>query len=162
MEANIFIPFLTALVPLVIGAIWYNPRVLGTAWMKASGMTEERIRTGNMVLIFGLTYVFGLLISVALITSVVHQTAFFSILGTEPPDSSAAQMLEQLMEQYGDKDRNFGHGAFHGIFFGLFNVLPVIAVISLFERKGFKYIAIHAGYWLIVSILIGGLVAQFF
>lgn len=32
---------------------------------------------------------------------------------------------------------------------------------ALFERRGFKYIAIHTGYWLITLAIIGGLMCQF-
>ena len=43
---------------------------------------------------------------------------------------------------------------------GLFFALPIIGVISLFERKGFKYIAIHAGYWTLTLTLMGGILCQ--
>jgi len=62
-----------------------------------------------------------------------------------------------FMEKYGDRHRTFGHGAAHGIFFSIFIALPLIAVNALFERRGWKYIMIHWGYWMISSILIGGL-----
>lgn len=26
---------------LVVGFVWYNPKVFGNAWMKAAGMTDE-------------------------------------------------------------------------------------------------------------------------
>lgn len=63
MEMNWIAIAVSALLPLVVGAIWYNPKVLGKAWMQASGVTEEQVQTGNMLVIFGLTYVFGLLAS---------------------------------------------------------------------------------------------------
>ena len=59
MEINWIAIAVSALIPLVIGAIWYNPKVLGKAWMQASGVTEEQVQSGNMLVIFGLTYVFG-------------------------------------------------------------------------------------------------------
>jgi hypothetical protein len=33
--------FVTALVPLVIGFVWYSKGVFGNAWMQAAGVTEE-------------------------------------------------------------------------------------------------------------------------
>ena len=33
----------SALVPLIIGAIWYHPKVFGSAWMHATGITEAKI-----------------------------------------------------------------------------------------------------------------------
>ncbi|MEL6988082.1 MAG: DUF1761 domain-containing protein [Bacteroidota bacterium] len=37
----------------------------------------------------------------------------------------------------------------------------MIGCISLFERRGWKYVLIHAGYWLLTLTLIGGVVCQF-
>ena len=37
---------------LVVGFIWYNPKVFGNAWMKAAGMTDEQVKGGNMAKIF--------------------------------------------------------------------------------------------------------------
>ena len=35
----------SALIPLIIGAIWYHPKVFGTAWMHATGITEDKIKS---------------------------------------------------------------------------------------------------------------------
>jgi hypothetical protein len=40
-------------------------------------------------------------------------------------------------------------------------VLPLIGINSLFERKSFKYIFIHTGYWIISLALMGGVLCQF-
>ena len=165
METNAYIFFVAALVPLAIGAVWYNPKVLGTAWMKASGVTEEQVQSGKMWLIFGLTYVMGLLISFVLYGGVVHQTALQSILFTEPGFNDAGSPVNtyfaEFMDQYGQKHRSFGHGALHGGFFGLLFVMPVIVVLSLFERKSFKYMAIHGGYWIVTLTIMGGLICAY-
>jgi hypothetical protein len=42
-----------ALVPMLIGFIWYNPKVLGNVWMKAADMTDEKVKGGNVPVIFG-------------------------------------------------------------------------------------------------------------
>ena len=48
MEIN-FLAILTASVSaLVVGFVWYNPKVFGNAWMKAAGMSEEQVKGGNM------------------------------------------------------------------------------------------------------------------
>ena len=48
-----------AISALVVGFIWYNPKVFGNAWMKAAGVTDEQIKGGNMVKIFGLALLFA-------------------------------------------------------------------------------------------------------
>ena len=57
MKFNLILVLSTALIPLVIGFIWYNPKVFGTIWMNEIGMTEEKAKQGNMAKIFGLTFV---------------------------------------------------------------------------------------------------------
>ena len=41
-----------ALIPTVIGFIWYNPKVFGNDWMAAADMTEEKMKGANMALSF--------------------------------------------------------------------------------------------------------------
>ncbi len=51
---------------LVVGFIWYNPKVFGKAWMQAAGITDEQIKGGNMLKIFGLALLFAFLLATAL------------------------------------------------------------------------------------------------
>jgi hypothetical protein len=39
--------------------------------------------------------------------------------------------------------------------------MPTLGILSLFERKSFKYVAIHVGYYLITLGLMGGLVCAY-
>ncbi len=55
-----------ALSSFVVGGIWYNPAVLGTAWMQESNLTREQLRAGNQAKIFGFTFVFSVLMAVNL------------------------------------------------------------------------------------------------
>ncbi|MCP4459807.1 MAG: DUF1761 domain-containing protein [Cytophagales bacterium] len=40
----------------VLGAIWYGP-IFGKAWMNEMGFTEEQLKEGNMLKIYGTTFV---------------------------------------------------------------------------------------------------------
>ena len=84
MEINWFIVLLAGLIPLVTGAIWYNPKVFGTAWLRESGLTEEQARQGNMPFIFGLTALFGVFIAVVMMVTVIHQSHIYSIMQGNP------------------------------------------------------------------------------
>lgn len=55
-QPNMLLAAATALIPLLIGFVWYNPKVFGTAWMKEAGVTMEDGKKMNMPLVFGLTY----------------------------------------------------------------------------------------------------------
>ena len=48
MEINFLAIIAAAISALVVGFIWYNPKVFGNAWMQAAGMSEEKIKGGNM------------------------------------------------------------------------------------------------------------------
>jgi hypothetical protein len=161
MEINFKIILLAAIVPLLIGFVWYNPKVLGNAWMSASGMTEDKMKGSNMGLIFGLTFLCSFFIAFTLQFIVIHQYGALALLSTHPgfenPDSEAAQLLKNFMTLAGNDYRTFKHGAFHGTLTGLFFATPIITIVSLFERRSFKYIALHAGYWIISVALMGGI-----
>ncbi len=158
---NFPILFAAALIPMVIGAIWYNPKVLGTPWMKAAGVTEEQVQTGNMALIFGLAYLFSFFLAFAIYGLSVHQTGIGQLFGTAPVGSAEQVMLSDIMEKYADRHRTFGHGALHGGIGAIMFALPLIGILSLFERRGWRYVMLHFGYWFIAMTLMGGVICQF-
>ena len=164
MFPNMLIVALAALVPLVMGFIYYNPKVFGTAWMKASGMTKEKIEGGNMAKIFIASYVLSFLISFVMFMLVVHQTDYYSILINEEgfgvEGSAIMTQIAAFMESYGDNFRTFKHGALHGGVIGFFIALPVIMTNGLFEAKSFKYGFINGFYWIITFALMGGVLCQ--
>jgi hypothetical protein len=141
---------------LFVGFIWYNPKVFGNAWMKAAGMTEEDVKGGNMLKIFGLALLFAFLLSTALPGIVIHQMGVFSLIGGDP--SVALPSYEAIMADYGDAFRTFKHGVFHGVLTGVFIALPILGTNALFERKGAKYIFINSGYWIVTLGLMGGII----
>ncbi|CAN5168031.1 hypothetical protein BH09BAC5_BH09BAC5_24940 [soil metagenome] len=165
MQSNNYILLIAALVPLVLGFIWYNPKIFGMAWMKATDMTKEKEQSANMPLMFGLTYVFSILVAFALKFITIHQFGVFSTLANEPgfkdPNSEIGMFLSNFMEKYGHNFRTFKHGALHGTIAGFALALPIIGINALFERKGFKYVAINAGFWIICLAIMGGVVCQF-
>jgi len=156
---------IAALVPMIIGFIWYHPKVLGTLWMRETGLTEEKLNSGNMAVIMGVSYLFACFLALTMIILTVHQMGFQSMLVNEPgfgeEGSAITGFINDTFAKYGSNFRTFKHGAFHGVLTGLTFALPLIAINSLFERKSWKYIWIHAGYWVITLALMGGIVCQF-
>ncbi|MCB9261759.1 MAG: DUF1761 domain-containing protein [Flavobacteriales bacterium] len=153
---GLLILLLAALVPMVIGFIWYNPKVMGNAWMAESGMTKEKAEGANMPLVFGLSFVFACLLSFAMHSMTIHQMGVYSIFNG---DKSQLDYID-FMSKYSENFRTFKHGLFHGIIGGLVVALPILATNALFERKSFKYIAINAGYWMITLGIMGGIICQ--
>lgn len=151
-----------ALIPLVVGFVWYHPKVLGTAWTHACGLSEEKLKGANMPLIFGLSYLFSFFLAISVSFMVIHQYSIYSILINEPgirdPNSEISLFIKDFMSKYGQNFRTFKHGAFHGALAGFLLALPILGTNALFERKGFKYIAINVGYWIISLALMGGVI----
>lgn len=80
----------SGLLPLFVGAVYYNPKVLGNAWMNASGIAEERLKNANMTKIFGFTLLLGLLLAVFFMPYCVvpHLIHVYSLVA--PPGGGAA------------------------------------------------------------------------
>jgi hypothetical protein len=165
MQTNIAIIALAALVPLIIGFIWYHPKVFGNAWMKVAQVTEESMKNSNMALIFGLTYLLSFLLSFSLQYLTIHQLSLWAVVAGQPdymnPSSEAGQMVTAFLERYGNEFRSFKHGLLHGVISAITIALPILGIVSLFERKPRKYIFIHLGYWAITLGLMGGIICAY-
>jgi len=141
---------------LVVGFIWYNPKVFGSAWMQAAGMTEEQIKGGNMAKIFGLALLFALMLAFILPSMAIHQMGALSLMGGDP--TQALPSYEAFITDYADAFRTFKHGALHGFLAGLFIALPIIGTNALFERKSAKYIFINSGYWIVTMTIMSAII----
>jgi len=120
--------FLAALIPMVLGYVWYHPKVFGGAWMKSLGLTEESLKEGNMALIFGLSTLISLFLAWTMNRYSSH---------TEPGMSQ------------------FVHGFFHGAYsMGLPAALVLISN-GLFQRNTMTNLLINAAYWIVALGLMG-------
>ncbi|WP_310595236.1 DUF1761 domain-containing protein [Flavobacterium sp.] len=158
MEMNFISPVVAAFTTLLVGFVWYHPKVFGTAWMKETGLTQEELAKGNMLKIFGLTFIFSIFISFIMQMLAIHQMGALSMIGGAAKVAEAKPSFAAFMSDYGAAFRTAKHGAFHGLFTAVLFAFPMIAINGLFERKSWKYIFIHAGYWVISLMIIGAIV----
>jgi hypothetical protein len=165
MSLNFIVLLLAALIPLLIGALWYSPMLFGNAWMASAGLDAEKLKGASMMKIFGITYIFSFLIAMSLNFIVIHQWHIYSILANETgmtdPTSEVSQYVKNFMDKYGTNFRTFKHGAFHGTLSGILLIWPNLGINALFERKGFKYIAINSFFWIVCFALMGGVICAF-
>ncbi|MGZ0015708.1 DUF1761 domain-containing protein [Yeosuana sp. AK3] len=152
---NFLAILVAAISALVVGFVWYNPKVFGNAWMQAAGMTEEQIKGGNMAKIFVLALIFAVLLSMSLMPIVIHQTGAYSLVQGE---LGVLPSYEAFLADYGNAFRTYKHGAFHGVFAGIFIALPILGTNALFERKSAKYILINSGYWIVTLGIMGAII----
>ncbi len=122
---------IAALIPMIIGFIYYHKAVFGKAWMNSLGITEDDMKGGNMAVIFGISLLMSFIMSMFLLGNV------------------------DGVGQEGKFD-SFKHGALHGFILAVMIAVPVLVTNGLFERKNFKNLAINALYWIITFVLMGG------
>ena len=163
MKLNFSILFISALVPLITGLIWYGT-LFKNAWTKQIGFTNENTKKTNLPLLLGVGYVLGLLISAGLLPVVIHQMGMQSTLISEPgfneKTGEAFKLFMAFMDNYGGNFRTFKHGALHGVLTALFVIMPILTIQALLEKKRFKYIAINVGYWIVTLAIIGGILSK--
>lgn len=143
MNLNYLAFFLIAFVPLLIAAVWYRPQ----------------LSIGKIAIAFVLSFtlVYGY------INLTIHQIGFYELFFTDIMKGSeeAPKIVEEFLGKYGDKHRHFGHGAFHGAINAFLFAMPFIGFFALLEDRNWKWIKLHFGYWLVTSIVIGGLISEF-
>ncbi|MDG2450939.1 MAG: DUF1761 domain-containing protein [Saprospiraceae bacterium] len=128
---NILSVIIAALIPTIIGFIWYSPMLFQKSWMDSIGMTEEKMKSVNMPLTIGLSLITSFLLLIFLIN-----------FNNQPG-------------QEGQFD-TFGHGAFHSIFLMITFVLPILLSKKLYEQSSWKNLWINLGYWAVTIALMGG------
>ena len=52
-----------ALSMFVIGGLWYSPMLFARPWLRAAGLSDAALKSGNVPLIFGLAFVLSLLMA---------------------------------------------------------------------------------------------------
>jgi hypothetical protein len=135
MHINWLAVAVAAITPMIVGFVWYHPKVLGGVWMKANGFTEESLKGKNMGLIFGAA--FGLSILLALFLN-VNVTGF------------------------GQEDlryHTFQHGVAHACMLTVLVVLPLYGTTALFERRSWSWLLVNVGYWFVTLVIALGVLS---
>lgn len=157
MEINFLALLLASLSTLLIGAIWYNPKVFGTIWMRETGTKmEENFSKTKMIGMFAMSVFYAFLISFILQVIVIHQYGALGMIGGDT--TKALPSYTAFMADYGTNFRTFKHGMFHGFISGLFFALPVVGTGAIYERRSWKYVLISGGYWVISCMIMGGII----
>jgi len=60
-QVNLIAVLICGIASLVLGGIWYSPVLFGKAWQRAAGLSDEQAKSGNLAMIFGLTFVLSLI-----------------------------------------------------------------------------------------------------
>ncbi|MGH9555127.1 MAG: DUF1761 family protein [Terriglobales bacterium] len=109
----------------ILGGLWYSPALFGRSWMTECGFTEADLQKGSTGKIFGFSFIFSLLMA-----------ANLGLFLADPKTTAA-------------------WGATAGFLAGFGWVALGLGVISLFERKSWKYIFINGGYMTVAFVIMG-------
>ena len=163
MQTKYLVYSAAAFIPLIIGYIWYHPSVFGSAIKTANG--SDTNTKGHAPWVYLLAIVCSYFIARSLGSIVIHQYGMLSMLADQPDLHIAGTplniVIQGLLDKYGDHFRSFKHGALHGALTGVYLVLPILAVIAIFEKKRWTWLAIHAGYWILCLALMGAIVCAY-
>lgn len=122
---NIWAVLVATLISFVLGGIWFSPIGYGKVWMREVGLSEAQLASDNMGKIFGLSFVFILIIAFCL-------AAFI-----------------------GDPSFGASESAFYGFLAGFGWIFFAFGVNGLFERKSWRYTFVSGGYWVVSLTLMG-------
>ncbi|HMX41189.1 MAG TPA: DUF1761 domain-containing protein [Saprospiraceae bacterium] len=129
------------LMPMLIGFIYYHPKVMGGIWMRANGFTPESVGNGPKPI----NYVVAMVLSFAL--------AFWCRM--------QFMDVHQTSLNFDDTPKDwvtFRHGVAHGLFYGLMVILPVFGTNAIFERRSLSYVLVNVGYWTLTLMAVCAIV----
>jgi hypothetical protein len=124
---------IAAMASFGLGAAWYSPFLFGKAWQKELGFTDEYLKKGNMLAIFGS--------SLLLI--------FLMDLG-----------LAVILQGHAGREITALSGSLYGLLIGIFFVAASIGINILYQRKSFKLWAIDAGYQVLYLAMTGAILGN--
>ena len=139
MEPNFLAVGVTALVPMIVGFVYYHPQVLGGPWMRANGFTLESLGNGPKPILYLVALGLSFLLS------------FFMCINVTGPG--------QDVGPEGQNYATFGHGVVHGVLISLTVLLPVLGTMSIFERRGWGWVFSNLGYWMVTLAVMGGILS---
>ena len=166
MKLNFLAIAVAALIPNILGMIWYNKNLFGKLWTAETGQSmEPDAMKGKLAKIMIVSLIMAFLVALALHPIVIHQMGVFSLLAGDPEnvkaiDAGAAMdvTLNGKAMNAMDNFRTFKHGAFHGILASIFLILPITAIGAMYENRSWKYSLMTAGYWMLNLAIMGGII----
>ena len=114
----------------LVGALWYGV-IFAKPWQRAAGLSNSQLQTGNMALIFGLTFAFEMLVAMVL---------WHLLARTDPPAFVVMMMAV-----------GFAAGV----------MIPAIGINYLYLRKPLALFLIDAGHFLVGMAAMGAVFVWF-
>ncbi len=160
MNLNYIAFFFISFIPLLVAMLWYHPNSPTRKKWNVEGIVNLRqLSLRKLLLAFALSvaFVYGYM------NLVIHQLGFYELFFTDIMKGSAEaqQIVDRFLAEYGEKHRHFGHGVLHGLLNAFILPLPIIGFQAILSDKPIQFVWLHFGYWLVMSMLVGGLISAF-
>ncbi|HAM98764.1 MAG TPA: DUF1761 domain-containing protein [Marinilabiliales bacterium] len=126
---NLWAVLVSAVLAFGIGSIWYGP-LFGKAWQKEVGLSDEKIQSGNMIKIFGISFILTLIMAFGM-----------AFLFHKVEDAKVTWLV----------------GLTHGLYIGVAFVVTSMGVNYQYEGKSLKLWAINSGYQVLFLMLMGAI-----
>jgi len=138
-QLNMMAIGVASLIPMIMGFIYYHPKVMGNAWMNANGFTQESLGNGPKPIWYLVALVLSFLFAVK-----------FAVEVTGPGQDVAPD---------GHSYVTFQHGMVHGIVNTIMIILPIFGTLSIFEKRSWTWAFINVGYWGLCLIVMQGILS---
>lgn len=125
ININHWAVIVAAVSTFILGGLWWSPLMFEKAWKRENNFTDEFLKKGNMPKIFGLSFIFTLIMS--------YNLAFF----------------------LNDTKIDAGMGALYGFLTGFGWVAMAIFVLGMFERKSWTLMLINGVYMIVSFTIMG-------
>ena len=159
MQLNYLAFFLISFLPLIIAYYWFgNNSVIAKAFKIENG---KQLSIGITKIIFLFVLSIGLVYGY--MNMIIHQLGFYELFFTDIKlgKPGAQEVVSEFMDTYGKKHRHFGHGVLHGMINAFLFILPVLTTMIILQHRRMNYLFYHFSYWLVTSMIIGGLISEF-
>ena len=165
-QANWLILPMVAIIPIILGMIWYNPKVMGTKLAQINDQPISSISSNFTIGRIALVYLLSVFFAYVLMLNSVHQVAIFQLFFMDSEVAKAGSeyqaFIDNFMENYGHRHRSFGHGLLHGAEAAFFYGLGTLGLTTLLTGGSLKKIWIHLGFIVICGSLMAGFICAFF
>lgn len=134
IEVNLLAVLISAIIGMVIGALWYSPLLFGNLWMKLSGLTHEKINKMKREGKVGRSY---LLTFIATLVGAYVLAHFVSYVGAQ----------------------GFWNGVQLGFWAWLGFMVPITLNDFLWGDRSFKLFLLNACHHLVAIVVMAGILS---
>lgn len=127
---NIWAVIVSTVAFWALGALWYSPVLFGKRWQKEVGLTDEKLKNTNMVVVFGVSFLL----------------MFVMVFG-----------MNLMLNVHKPEDITWLSGLYLGLFIGIVFSMTTMGINYLYQRRSFVLWLID-GIYITMGLTIAGII----